>query len=263
MARWHRFVVPAAFLCFALSAGQGCADVSGTQEVSCSPGGGGAFEAQLRKAEAFQTVTELNAKAMNALDMVMATTPGSPEWSKHIQFVESLQPSSGVYNLQIDRFPRITDQAVFEQVWTTLAAVFKYRKRHITNYFITQYADHACLRTIRVHGVGTSFGILEEGVPLQGHPGAPAGQFHISRVFVDFDRFEITWAEESPGDFRVQHMSQITEATFPLPEGASVVSSPVPASWDSLGHPSWNNPPAHTQPQGIWPPGAYPSNAKR
>jgi hypothetical protein len=260
MARWHRFLVPAAFLCFALPAGQGLADVSGNQHVSCSTGGGGKLAANFRKAEAFQTVTALNAQAMNALDMVMATTPGSPAWSKHIQFVESVQPSSGVYNLQIDTFPLITNQASFEKVWTTLAAVFKYRKRNITNYFITHYEDNDCLRTIRVHGVGTSFGMLEDGVPLKGQPGASAGQFHISRVFVDFDRFEITWAEESPGDFRVQHMYQMTEATFPLPEGASVVSSPVPASWDSLGNPIWNNPPTNTQPYGIWPTGSYPSH---
>jgi hypothetical protein len=260
MARWHRFLVPAAFLGFALPAGQGLADVSGNQHVSCSTGGGGKLAANFRKAEAFQTVTALNAQAMNALDMVMATTPGSPAWSKHIQFVESVQPSSGVYNLQIDTFPLITNQASFEKVWTTLAAVFKYRKRNITNYFITHYEDNDCLRTIRVHGVGTSFGMLEDGVPLKGQPGASAGQFHISRVFVDFDRFEITWAEESPGDFRVQHMYQMTEATFPLPEGASVVSSPVPASWDSLGNPIWNNPPTNTQPYGIWPTGSYPSH---
>jgi hypothetical protein len=260
MARWHRFFVLAAFLCFALPAGQDLADVSGNQNVSCSTGGGGELAAKLRKAEALQTVTALNAKAMNALDMVMATTPGSPAWIKHIQFVESVQPSRGVYHLQIDRFPLITDQASFEKVWTTLAAVFKYRKRTITNYFITHYEDNDCLRTIRVHGVGTAFGMLEDGVPLQGQPGAPAGQFHISRVFVDFDRFEITWAEESPGDFRVQHMYQMTEATFPLPEGVSVVSSPVPASWDSLGNPIWNNPPTNTQPHGIWPTGSYPSH---
>lgn len=260
MARWHRFFVLAACLCLALPAGKVFADVSGQHEVSCYTGGGGELEAQFRKAEALQKVTELNSKAMNALDMVMDTTPGSPEWIKHIQFVESVQPSSGVYNLQIDSFPLITDKASFENVWTTLSAVFKYRKRNITNYFIIYYEDNDCLRTIRVHGVGTSFGMLEDDVPLKGQPGAPAGQFHISRVFVDFDRFEITWAEEAPGDFRVQQMYQITESTFPLPEGASVVSSPVPASWDSLGNPIWNNPPTNMQPNGIWPTGSYPSN---
>src|SRR5262249_5891571 len=105
MARWHRFFVPAVFLCFAVSAGQVCAAARGTQGGSCSPGGGGAFEAQWRKAEAFQAVTELNAKAMNALDMVMATTPSSPEWRKHVQFVDAL---IGFRGLMLHHGPRST-----------------------------------------------------------------------------------------------------------------------------------------------------------
>src|SRR5215471_3708407 len=139
MARWHRFLVLAAYLCLVLSAGKVLADVSGQHDVSCSTGSGGELAAQFRKAEALQKVMELNAKATNALDMIMDTTPGSPEWIKHIQFVESVQPSSGVYNLQIDSFPLITDKSSFENVWTTLSTVFKYRKRNITNYFRSIY----------------------------------------------------------------------------------------------------------------------------
>ena len=78
MARWHRFLVLAVCLCLALPAGKVLADVSGQHDVSCYTGGGGELEAQFRKAEALQKVTELNSKAMNALDMVMDTTPGSP-----------------------------------------------------------------------------------------------------------------------------------------------------------------------------------------
>ena len=105
--------------------------------------------------------------------------------------------------------------------------MFKYRKRNITNYFIIHYEDDDCLRTIRVHGVGTSFGMLEDGVPLKGQPGAPAGQFHISRVFVDFDRFEITWTEKPPVISECSKCTRLQNLHFHYPK-AHMCKQPRP-----------------------------------
>lgn len=173
------------------------------------------LEWRFRRLEALQITTELNSKIMNALDKVMFSNgPSDPEFHVHVGFVLAHQYDLNNMNILIDQnYLNNADQ--FRAGWAIAAGIYKYRKRYITNYIIVSYNDDGCLRRITLHGVGTSFGIVNAVSPT-----------HPTLDFVEFDRFTINYVETEPGVFKVNGLTQITESEFPLPDGAHVVSSP-------------------------------------
>jgi len=190
---------------------------------SGSAGNVAPLEAQFRKDQAFTMTKDLLYKIVVALDNVLSTpadTAHDPDFFANIKFVTDLQETQDNMQIFIETIPpagQITTAQGVINKWRFLQSIIGYRKRSIFDSIIVSYNDNAatCLRQITFHANGQSFATLKDSVAL------PSG-FHTTRTFVDFDRFEATFVEVTPGVFRMRSVYQYTESSFPLPDGGLV-----------------------------------------
>ncbi len=181
--------------------------------------------AQFRMWEAFQIAQDNAAKVHNALDKVLDSNgPGDPNFETYIDFVIGLQLDPNNMDITIDG-NHITNSTQFRAAWAALSQAYAYRKRNITEWIIdeTAYVDQNCLRQITAYAIGQNFNILNF---------VPFGHFTTINSYSN-DRFQVVLQEIPPKEgqncefnFRIKSVVQITEAIFPLPNGAQVVSSP-------------------------------------
>ncbi len=202
-----------------------------TAEKTCwgGPPSTATLEQHVRKEEGFRLSTEMLSKLIDALDKVLLSEgPGDNNFDDNVNFVLSHQFDQKNMGLVIES-SKMGNAEAFRARWAALAGVFKYRKRFISNWIVEDYKDVNCLREIRVHGVGSSFSVLDDDVKL------PSG-FRTARNSLDFDRFTISFREISPEQFRVVDMIQFTESVYPLPEGAGLLPGRSPFLKDAPGN---------------------------
>ncbi|MDO9434405.1 hypothetical protein [Hydrogenophaga sp.] len=190
------------------------------------------LEAVVRKQEAYLLSTKLLSKIIIALDKVASTDapaslPATPVYSdldvntpfgKHVKFVLDAQVDMNNMSILIESPTPLTEPTGFINTWKTSAARYVYRKRFVSNVAIApkqdgsdDYSDVNCLRTIKIYGVGNTFGIFDPSVPL--------GASRKSHNFIEFDRFNATFKEVRAGVFRQVAIEQMTESHYGLPEG--------------------------------------------
>jgi len=167
---------------------------------------------QFRKEQAARQGPEMLSKLINALDTVLISGGNDSAFSNAIQFAIDRQYDQNNMSIVLENNAPLTNAADFRARWKFLAGQYVYRKRNITDWVVTNYAEEGpdCLREISMYGVGMSFGVFKPGTAILGA--------HTSRAWADFDRFTATFKEKATGDWRIKEVVQITEGSYALPD---------------------------------------------
>jgi hypothetical protein len=187
---------------------------------SGAPGIMGPLEAKVRHEEAVRVGSEIINKVIYALNTIVMLENNPAEFERHLNFVLDLQENRQALQFYIETIPPagIFDETAFRTVWTNNALRYKYRKRDVTNWIVESYSDINCHRTIKLHGLGHTYGVFADTLP--DGTAVPIG-FHKSRTFLDFDRIQVEIVETSPNLFKSRKVVQYTESSFPLPHDAA------------------------------------------
>jgi hypothetical protein len=101
-----------------------------------------------------------------------------------------------------------------------LTNLYKYRKRWMSEFMVLDYSDVDCLRTITIYAIGQNFNILNSIVaPFTSIDSYSNDRFQVTLVEVPYCE-----GDNCEYNFRIKQVIQITEAIFPLPDGAIIVS---------------------------------------
>ena len=172
------------------------------------------LENRFRKQEAISIVQDLNARIASALDNALLSGGNGPDFNSNINYFLDLQLDQNNMNITIND-TNVTDVDDFKALWYEFAQLIGYRKQSLTNDILVDYKEEDSLRTITLHTIGISFVIFRS-------PSTPQEENAVI-----FDRIETTWVEACPGKFRVKEITQISESSFPLSPGSSIISSPL------------------------------------